>query len=60
MAMIDELRNGAVISGLFKKVIVVSHQEDFAAAFPTGYHLQLRDGTTKAALILANDAPISS
>ena len=47
--MIAELRDGQTLAGMFKKVVVVSHQDDFAAAFPVGYHLQSENGTTKVA-----------
>jgi DNA repair exonuclease SbcCD ATPase subunit len=41
MAMIDVLRDGSL--GLLKRIIVVSHHEDVAAAFPVGYRLE-KDG----------------
>jgi DNA repair exonuclease SbcCD ATPase subunit len=47
MAMIAELRDGQGMTRLFKKVIVVSHQDDFAAAFPVGYRLSFEDGATR-------------
>jgi DNA repair exonuclease SbcCD ATPase subunit len=47
MAMIAVLRDGQTLSRLFKKVLVVSHQEDFAAAFPVGYRLWSEEGMTK-------------
>jgi hypothetical protein len=28
-------------------ILLVSHQEDFAEAFPDGYHFRLDGGTTK-------------
>jgi exonuclease SbcC len=46
MAMIAELRDGQTLSHMFKKVLVVSHQEDFAAAFPVGYRLRSEGATT--------------
>jgi exonuclease SbcC len=46
MAMIAELRDGQALSRMFKRVIVVSHQEDFAAAFPVGYRLRSEGGMT--------------
>ena len=32
--MVAELRDGQNLAQMFKRIIVVSHQEDFAAAFP--------------------------
>jgi DNA repair exonuclease SbcCD ATPase subunit len=46
MAMITELRDGQTLAGMFKRVLVVSHQDDFAAAFPVGYRLRLEAGIT--------------
>lgn len=46
MAMIAELRDGQALSRMFKRVLVVSHQEDFAAAFPVGYWLRTEGGMT--------------
>jgi DNA repair exonuclease SbcCD ATPase subunit len=46
MAMIAELRDGQALSRMFKRVLVVSHQEDFAAAFPVGYRLRSEGGMT--------------
>lgn len=46
MAMIAELRDGQTLAQMFKRVLVVSHQDDFAAAFPVGYHLRSQGGTT--------------
>jgi DNA repair exonuclease SbcCD ATPase subunit len=46
MAMIAELRDGQALSRMFKRVLVVSHQEDFAAAFPVGYRLRTEGGAT--------------
>ena len=46
MAMIAELRDGQTLAGMFKRVLVVSHQDDFAAAFPVGYRLRSEAGTT--------------
>ena len=46
MAMIAELRDGQGLSSMFKRVLVVSHQEDFAAAFPVGYRLRSEGGAT--------------
>jgi DNA repair exonuclease SbcCD ATPase subunit len=46
-AMIAELRDGQALGQLFKKVIVVSHQDDFASAFPVGYKLSAENGATR-------------
>jgi len=46
-AMIAELRDGQSLGQLFKKVIVVSHQDDFASAFPVGYRLSAENGATR-------------
>jgi DNA repair exonuclease SbcCD ATPase subunit len=46
MAMIAELRDGQALARMFKRVLVVSHQEDFAAAFPVGYRLRSEGGMT--------------
>jgi len=46
MAMIAELRDGQTLARMFKRVLVVSHQDDFAAAFPVGYRLRSEGGTT--------------
>jgi hypothetical protein len=45
--MIAELRDGQTLAGMFKRVLVVSHQDDFAAAFPAGYRLQSEAGITR-------------
>jgi DNA repair exonuclease SbcCD ATPase subunit len=42
--MIQELQN---LRGQLRRILVVSHQEEFAAAFPDGYHFELVDGTTE-------------
>jgi len=47
MAMIAELRDGQTLARMFKKVLVVSHQDDFASAFPVGYRLLSEDGMTR-------------
>lgn len=47
MAMIAELRDGQNLAGMFKRVLVVSHQDDFAAAFPVGYRLRSEGGISK-------------
>jgi DNA repair protein SbcC/Rad50 len=46
MAMISELRDGQELARMFKRVLVVSHQDDFASAFPVGYMLSSQGGTT--------------
>jgi exonuclease SbcC len=43
--MIQELRN---LGRGVRRVLLVSHQEEFADAFPDGYRLALVDGTTEA------------
>jgi DNA repair exonuclease SbcCD ATPase subunit len=47
MAMIAELRDGQTLARMFQRVIVVSHQEDLANAFPVGYRLTSEAGVTK-------------
>lgn len=42
-SVIQELHN---LKGLMKCVILVSHQEEFADAFPHGYRFAIRDGAT--------------
>ena len=44
--MIAELRDGQTLARMFKRVLVVSHQDDFAAAFPVGYRLRSQGDTT--------------
>ena len=45
--MIDELHSlGEVLS----RIILVSHEDDFAHAFSTGYEISLRDGTSHVQL----------
>jgi DNA repair exonuclease SbcCD ATPase subunit len=48
MAMIDVIRNGGVAGDILRRIIVVSHHEDVAAAFPVGYRLENDDGMTRA------------
>lgn len=43
--MIQELQN---LRTQMRCILLVSHQEEFAAAFPDGYHFELQDGTTVA------------
>jgi DNA repair exonuclease SbcCD ATPase subunit len=58
MAMITELRDGQTLAGMFKRVLVVSHQDDFSAAFPVGYRLRLEAGITMVESFgTAADAP---
>ncbi len=45
-AMVEELRDGPALREMFRCIIVVSHQEDFASAFPIGYRLRSENGTT--------------
>jgi DNA repair exonuclease SbcCD ATPase subunit len=42
--MIQELQN---LRGHLNCILLVSHQEEFADAFPDGYRFELQDGTTK-------------
>jgi len=42
--MIQELQN---LRGHLKSILLVSHQEEFADAFPDGYRFELVDGATK-------------
>ncbi len=42
--MIQELQN---LRGHLKRILLVSHQDEFASAFPDGYHCSLVDGTTR-------------
>jgi exonuclease SbcC len=42
--MIQELQN---LRGQMRCILLVSHQEEFAEAFPDGYHFSLEDGATK-------------
>jgi len=44
--MITELRDGQTLAACSRGVVVVSHQDDFAAAFPVGYRLRSDGGTT--------------
>jgi DNA repair exonuclease SbcCD ATPase subunit len=47
LAMGDELRNVQQSQAL-RRLILVSHQEDFTAGFPVGYRLERGDGGTTA------------
>ena len=42
--MIQELQN---LRGQLKRILLVSHQEEFADAFPDGYRFVLEDGSTR-------------
>jgi exonuclease SbcC len=42
--MIQELQN---LRGQMRCILLVSHQEEFAEAFPDGYHFRLEGGTTE-------------
>src|SRR5205085_11291286 len=42
--MIQELHN---LKGLLKRIVLVSHQESFAGAFPEGYRFRLENGETR-------------
>jgi DNA repair exonuclease SbcCD ATPase subunit len=43
--MIQELHN---LKGHLRCILLVSHQEEMAEAFPDGYRFELREGTTIA------------
>ena len=43
--MIDQLR---ALRGRLARIVLVSHQEEFAQAFPDGYQFEVKDGTTVA------------
>ena len=45
--MIDELHN---LKGVLSRIILVSHQDEFADAFPNRYCIELRDGQSHATL----------
>ena len=42
--MIQELQN---LRGQLRCILLVSHQEEFADAFPDGYTFELNDGATR-------------
>jgi DNA repair exonuclease SbcCD ATPase subunit len=46
--IIDELHN---LKSVLKRIILVSHQEEFADAFPNRYAIELKDGTSTASLV---------
>jgi DNA repair exonuclease SbcCD ATPase subunit len=43
-AMIEELKR---LQGSLRCILLVSHQEEFAEAFPDGYHFEMEGGATK-------------
>jgi hypothetical protein len=45
MAMIELLRDGQIAGGILRRIILVSHHEDVAAAFPVAYRLDNNNGT---------------
>ncbi len=49
MAMIDVIRDGGLAGGALQRIIIVSHHEDVAAAFPVGYRLENVAGATVVA-----------
>ena len=46
--LIDELQN---LTGLLDRIILVTHQEEIARAFPNGYQIRLENGSSKVSLI---------
>ena len=48
MAMIDVLRDDKIAGNMLRRIIVVSHHDDVAAAFPVGYRLENNGGVTTA------------
>ena len=46
--IIDELHN---LKSVLKKVILVSHQEEFSDRFPHRYHIEIENGTSTAKLV---------
>jgi len=46
MAMIDVIRDGNIAGDVLRRIILVSHHEDVAAAFPVGYRLENQNGVT--------------
>jgi hypothetical protein len=47
MAMIEVIRDGSIANDILRRIIVVSHHEDVAAAFPVGYRLENHGGVTR-------------
>ena len=41
------------LRGQLKCILLISHQEEFAEAFPNGYHFALVDGTTRVSPMTA-------
>ena len=50
--MIDELHN---LKSTLSRIILVSHQEEFAQAFPHRYAIRLQDGSSTATLEIGNE-----
>ena len=50
VVMIQELRQ---LQGIMKRIILVSHQESFANAFPEGYRFGIQDGEAQVERICA-------
>ena len=46
--IIDELHN---LKSVLKKVILVSHQEEFSDRFPNRFHIEIENGTSTARLV---------
>ena len=46
--IIDELHN---LKSVLKKVILVSHQEEFSDRFPNRFHIEIENGTSTAKLV---------
>lgn len=46
--IIDELHN---LKNVLSRIILVSHQEEFADAFPNRYLIELKDGTSSARIV---------
>jgi len=46
--LVDELQN---LTGLLDRIILVTHQEEIARAFPNGYQIRLEDESSKVSLI---------
>lgn len=50
--MIEQLH---ALTNVLKRIILVSHQDEFASAFPNRYTIELQDGSSHASLNEAND-----
>ena len=46
--LVDEVQN---LTGLLDRIILVTHQEEIARAFPNGYRIRLEDESSKVSLI---------